>query len=415
MPSKKAPSAKGFPLFLHPSGQWAKMVRNPSTGKRKCFYFGTDRNDAIKRWNAERDALFAGVTPKGRASDKPSLAELANVYLAAKREENRVSGKPGLRAIDLSEYTLKHLARLIGKEAIIEDLSPTDFARIKLQLFSPIKRDKPTRGKVWGRQVEKRSAETVAGDVRRIRTFLNWCYQAEHIPAPRYGAMFPIDTEMAHTKESVKKVRKDFSADDLRRIIEAAKPSFQPLILLGINSGLGNRDIATMTLDDIAGIEAATPFIDLPRLKNGGDRRFLLWPETVSSIKTYLANRPAPKKGYENVLFLTMHGHPWMRGEGHMDLVDSIGSGFTKLRKECGIARGSFYDLRRTFATVACECMDLDAVRCCMGHKPSKQNVLGRVYNQHIGDDRIAKVSHHVREWLFGKTSQKTSRKPRCG
>jgi integrase len=303
--------------------------------------------------------------------------------------------------------TIRHLIDMMGEMSQVSNWKPTDFARIKLELFKPVKRTKPTRGKVFGRRVEKRSAETVAGDVRRIKAFLNWCHQAEHIPAPRYGGMFPTETEMAHTKESVRRVRKDFSAEDLRKIIEAAKPSFQPIILLGINSGLGNRDIASMTLEDIATLDSKSPWIDLPRLKTGAERRFPLWPETVAAIKVYLSKRPRPKRGCENVLFITSHGHSWMRGEAHSDVIDSIGSGFTKLRKDCGIARGSFYDLRRTFATVGSQTGDIAAVRFLMGHVPPKDDVLMRHYAQAIDDSRLEKTTEHVRQWLFGTKKKK--------
>ena len=92
-----------------------------------------------------------------------------------------------------------------------------------------------------------------------------------------------------------------------------------------------------------------------------------------------------------------------MRGEGHMDLVDSIGTTFTKLRKDCGIDRGSFYDLRRTFATVASECLDTEAVRRVMGHVTAKSNMLGRTYVQHISDERLKAVTDHVRTWLLSE------------
>jgi integrase len=391
-----------FPLYLHPSGQWARRVKHPDSKKWHTFYFGRDRDEAAKRWNAERDSLFAGVTPKGRASDKPSVAELGNLFIAAQKAKNAVTGKPGMRHIDLCEYTLHRLISMIGKECVVDTLGPADYARIKLELFKPIKRTKAVRGKVFGRTVEKRAPETVAGDVRRIKIFLNWCHDNVPIDKPRYGKEFASETQIAITKESLKsQTRKDMSAKDIMRIIEAARVNFKPLVWLAINSGCGNTDLASIELDDLGNLKDKECWVNLPRLKTGADRRFLLWPETKTAIRNYLLVRPSPKPGYENVLFLTAQGFPWLRGTGHAKHIDTMGGTFTRLRKELGIVRGSFYDLRRTFATIACETRDSEAVRHVMGHKSPKDDMLAG-YVQSIDDDRLRRVTDHIRKWLIG-------------
>jgi hypothetical protein len=53
-PEKPSKPYKGFPLFLHQSGQWAKKVRG------KIHYFGTDAVAAEAKWHKERDDLYAG-------------------------------------------------------------------------------------------------------------------------------------------------------------------------------------------------------------------------------------------------------------------------------------------------------------------------------------------------------------------
>ena len=45
---------KDFPLTAHPNGQWVKKIRG------KVHYFGTDLQEALARYQEERDDLHAG-------------------------------------------------------------------------------------------------------------------------------------------------------------------------------------------------------------------------------------------------------------------------------------------------------------------------------------------------------------------
>ena len=393
MAKKRSPD---FPLRLHGNGQWSRKVRG------RLHYFGTDRDEALRRWVREKDHILAGLDPP-RKSASPSLSELANVYIADRREQSELTGKPGRRHLDLCETTIRRLIGFVGADCRPADLSPSDFASIRRKLFEPVKRSSPAKGGVFGRQVARRSPETVAGDVRRIKAFLNWCHSREHIPAPRYGQEFATEIEVAHTKESLRraKARRDFDADEIRRMIELASARFKPIVLLAINAGIGNLDIAEIEWDDIDGIDRADPWIDLPRLKTGAPRRFPVWPETVESITAYMPKREqyAGRKHADKV-FLTSHGLPWVRDAASGKHSDTIGTTFTKLRKAAGLNRGTFYDLRRTFATVASKTLDKEAVRFVMGHKKDKRDMLAR-YDQGIDNDRIRRVCEYVRDWLF--------------
>jgi hypothetical protein len=53
------------------------------------------------------------------------------------------------------------------------------------------------------------------------------------------------------------------------------------MVHLGINGGMHNMDVATLTID---AIDLERGFVDLPRGKTGIPRRFPLWPETVASM-----------------------------------------------------------------------------------------------------------------------------------
>jgi integrase len=191
-----------------------------------------------------------------------------------------------------------------------------------------------------------------------------------------------------------------FDPADLRKIIKSASIQFRPLMLLGLNAGIGGSDLAAMTIDMVPKA-TGEQWIDLPRGKTGTDRRFILWPETVAAIRDYSIWRPRAAKGADcKTLFLTKTGSPWIRvtKQGHKD---SIGMTFSRMRVAHALPDGTFYDLRRQFQTIAGETLDFPAVQFVMGHAPSQRDMSAR-YTLKIDDDRIRKVCGHVRQWLFG-------------
>ena len=164
------------------------------------------------------------------------------------------------------------------------------------------------------------------------------------------------------------------------------------MVLLGINGAFGASDLSQLTVDDYAG-----EWMDFARRKTGVERKVWLWPETRAAIDAYLEYRQRPfGSENENLLFTTKHRQPWMRGT-----LDAIASAFLKAREAAELDRGSFYDLRRTFQTVAEGCLDFPAVSHVMGHAAGSGDMSAK-YRQRITDERIKAVCEHVRSWLFG-------------
>ncbi len=406
---KKKKVVAGFPLFLHPSGQWAKMVRNPSTGKRTCFYFGKDAAEAAKRWADEKDDLFAGKPRrKGVAGASPSVSELANVYHDAITKKV-AQGEFSQRHVDGCRVTMQRFIDIVGKDCRLETIDPLEWDRIKEELYKPKANRKPANGGTIPRNVARRSPATVDGDIRRINAFVAWCKKKKLI-GPVDSEDFKPSSLEDQRKRRTKAGLRHLERETILAILEKAKANYRPFILLGINSGIGGLDIAEMKLSDIAAIHQDDPWVDLPRGKTGGMRRFALWPETKQAILDYLEIRPTPAKGIDpNILFLNRDGRPWVHSLPGSH-TDGIGTRFTELRKKAKQAKGTFYDLRRTFAKIGSQVADIQAVRFLMGHCHARNDMLA-VYDPIIEDARLKRVTDHVRGWLLGKTSQKTSRK----
>ncbi len=248
----------------------------------------------------------------------------------------------------------------------------------------------------------------MAGEVRRIKAFLNWASGDDEklIPKPEYGKRFVV------SKKSLRKLRNDkgrldLPSQDILRIIEASSIQYKPIVLLGINCGMGQKDISDLLARDLPKLDGDV-YWRSDRGKNGGIRKFWLWPETAKAIAEYQAYMKrlraidkgrARKPEWEKLLFRTAQGNAWVT-EGDGVCKDGIGWQFRKLRKELGISRGTFYDLRRTFETVANETLDQMAVNLVMGHVPPDDDMPSR-YLQNIANERIRLVCAHVRKWLF--------------
>ncbi len=379
---------KDCPLFLHRNGQWCKKI------KGKQHYFGTELNAALVRWVDEKDYLLAGM-PIPKKDGKPTIEELGNLYYAA--GVVRVSaGEITQRSLDDTAKTINRLIEIVGGKCKPESLDPLDFAKIKQALFEPVERTTAIRGGIKGKSVERRSPVTVGNDVRRLRAFLNWCSDSNLIAPCRWSKEFGVITSKQARAARAKSGRSLLNPDELRKVIDSASVGLKPIILLGVNAGMGSTDISNFLLEDLPDLDAKEVWVDTNRGKTGAPRRFILWPETKEAIKKWIAHRPSPCSDIADRLFWTSHGVAWVR-----DSMDSISKAFLMTRRAVGVNQGTFYDLRRAFQTVGAETLEYRAVSFVMGHTVSERDMSGR-YTVAIPDDRIRTVCNHVRTWLFG-------------
>ncbi|MFH1919875.1 MAG: tyrosine-type recombinase/integrase [Planctomycetota bacterium] len=386
-PAKPRPD---FPLFPHATGRWAKKI------KGKLHYFGpwADADAALARYVEERDDLYAGRKPR-RKGKGLTVKDLVNKFLVAKKA--RVdAGELALGTFGDQYKTCKRVLSVFGGGRLVEDLAPDDFEALRTNIAK-------TYGKL-SRKVE----------IKRVRSIFRYAYEAHLVDAPvRFGPGFVGPSRRELRCERQQNGPRMFEAVEIKTILVAATVPMRAMILLGVNCGFGNTDVANLTVQNL---DLQGGWCNYPRPKTGISRRCPLWPETVKAIVAALEVRPKPQdKAEDDLVFITPAGQRWVRvwtgGKpmgAHADLeilarvsrVDRVTSTMAQLLGKLGLARRghTFYALRHTFETIAGESRDQVAVDAIMGHS---RDDMASVYCERIGDDRLRAVAEHVRQWLF--------------
>lgn len=368
-PAKPYPE---FPLFPHATKRWAKKIRG------RLHYFGPwrDPEGALEKYLSQKDDLHAGRNPRPQVVGM-EVAELCDRFLAAKERL--------LDAGEIRPVTWKDYHRACGR--LLDGLP----AGVTTDTLTP---------QVWealrARLAATRGPTCLTNDITRIRCVFRYAHDAGLIPRPmQFGPGFRKPSQRVLRSVRLARGPQDFPARHIRRIVKVVEPQMRAMVLLGVNCGLGNTDLATVPRD---AFDLRSGWLDFPRPKTGSPRRCPLWPRTVAAVKTAIAGRPTPHDPIdESLAFLTAKGRRWAR-DGERPLSQA----FRKLLDRLGLHRRGlgFYCLRRTFETVAGDTLDQVAVDFIMGHIPEAADMSAR-YRQRITDTRLLAVTGHVHRWLF--------------
>jgi integrase len=368
-----------FPLFPHDTGRWAKKVRG------KFHYFGKVVGDpkgeaALQKWLEQRDDLLAGRTPRPK-TEGLTVAKLCNLFLNTK-SHLRDTGEIKQRTYYEYNRTTDRIVETFGGNRLVTDLAVGDFERLRAALASNL-------GPVG-----------LGNEVNRVRMVFKYASDQGLIDQPvRYGQSFHRPSRKALRVARAANGGRMLEAEDLKKIINAAKPQMRAMTLLGINAGFGQTDLAILP---ISAVNLDTGWVSFPRPKTGIHRRVPLWPETVAALRAVSERRPAPlDEDDAGLVFLTSHGRRWVRLNEKGSPNDEIGKAFAKLLTHLGLKRPglSFYALRHTFETIGGEARDQVAVNSIMGHADES---MAAVYRERISDERLLAVTNHIRQWLFG-------------
>jgi integrase len=371
--SKPAKPYPDFPLFPHAAGVWAKKIRG------KLYYFGPwdDPDGALKKYQEQAEALHSGRTPRPDP-EAVTVKDVANAFLNAKQllvQTGELSPRTFLNYQRAAGTLVEH----VGKGRLVADLGPADFAALRNRMALK-----------WG--VHRLSTTIVY-----VRSIFKHAFDAGMIPVPvRFGPGFKGPSKKTFRLHRAEHGPKLFTAEEIRRLLDAARQPLKAMVLLGINCGFGNSDCGRLPL---AALDLDGGWADFPRPKTGIPRRAPLWPETVQALREALASRPDPADPADaRLVFVTSRGRPWDTADSHCPVTKET----AKLLKASAINgrhRLGFYTLRHTFRTVADGAKDQPAADYIMGHEVAH---MSSVYREGIADERLRAVTDHVRAWLFG-------------
>lgn len=391
-PDRPKKPRRDFPLFPHATKRWAKKIRG------KFHYFGPwdDPIGAEAKYNELKDDLHAGRRPRS-LNGETQVRDVLNHFLNAKRDL-RDSGE--LAARTWADYfaTCERIRDKFKPDTLVVDLRAEDFNSYRAAI-----------AKVWGHI-------RVGNEVQRVRTIFKLAYDDGLIGQPvRFGSTFKKPSRKVMRKERAERGLRMFEAIELSKLLEAADQPMKAMILLGVNCGYGNADIAALELRHL---DLAAGWSTFPRPKTGIDRRCALWPETIAALRDWIKRRPMPKDAaHKTRVFITKYGHTWDKAAHEIEVQEpdakepakpkAINSNpvalqFRKLLDALKLrqpGRG-YYSLRHTTETIGGACRDQVAVNMVMGHADES---MAAVYRERIDDDRLKLVAETIHEWLYDK------------
>lgn len=422
---EKPKGYKDFPLYAHPTGHWAKKIRGTiyyfgrwgriRNGKMEHLPYQESWEAALTLYRAQRDDLHAGRTPRAKSEHGLVLAELCDRFLNAKRL--RVEARElSLRSYQEYKQSTDRLIQEFGGKRLVTDITASDFQTLRATIAK-------TCGPI-----------RLGNEITRAKSVFKYGFDnglIEH--AVRFGSEFRKPDRAVMRRHRAASDKKLFTAAELRLMLDAllgnevtilekrtskpkkitidADPRLRAAILLGINAGAGNTDVANLFFKHLN-----QDWLHYPRGKTGIDRRIPLWTETSQALKDVISTRPQPKdKADADCVFLSPRRNGDVRSGGtrlvtmgETSRTDYVSRDFSKLLRALHIngRRGlGFYSLRHTFATVALQTGDRDAVKSLMGHADG--DILSAYDETGPSDERLKRVTDHVHEWLFAKGGAK--------
>lgn len=375
--ARRKRTPKDFPLCRHRRGYWYKTFR------KRYFYFEKIEDDpdgsiSLKRWNHDKEYIFAGEEPPEFGEPaSTTVLDICDHWLDHKLTLVKC-GDLEQKTFDEYKDSAGQLIKIVGGKSLpAKACGPRQFEKVRVAL------------------AKKYNANGQAKRITQIRSIFNIAYEDQVIEdPPNFGRTFRKPKASAFRKLRNEKGNQQFTQHEVWTLIKHANINMKAMILLGLQCGMGNEDCAALPRSAIK-----DGWLEWARVKNAIPRRVPLWPETLDAIEVCISH--ASFKGEEELCFISARGNNYIspRLNGNVVAGDYKAT-VNRAKRDSGLETDrTFYDLRRTFETIAGETADQAAVDAVMGHTPSESNMAAR-YRQGISEERLQAVVNKVRDWL---------------
>ncbi len=116
-----------------------------------------------------------------------------------------------------------------------------------------------------------------------MRVVFKYAYDAGLIDRPvRFGPGFKRPSRKVLRLEKAKKGPRMFDAADLKKIVDGAANPLKAMILLGLNCGFGNADVANLPTK---ALDLKLGWVDYPRPKTGIPHDVLCGPKPSMPLR----------------------------------------------------------------------------------------------------------------------------------
>jgi len=279
-------------------------------------------------WNAWQDRL-ASVDNRVVEADRTVAALIAR-YLA-EYSELAPLGKVSKTHVKQLTHRLKVLANYCG------GLDVGELGSQQLKLFHSHLLGEIAGGKIsssWGRNV-----------FTTTKSFVKWLWESEHTDQlPRNLDKLSIAAELGSVTT--------WEMDEIAELLEAANERMRLFILLMLNCGMYQSDIAALKHEQV---DWKRGRIKRKRTKTETEKNapmvdYLLWDETFGLLKKH-------RSGHENLVLVTRTNSPLLETKigksGNLTTKDLVGNYFANLARKSGTSNGKgLKHLRKTSASL---------------------------------------------------------------
>ncbi len=347
-----------------------------------------DESVALREW----DSILRGNARRATRNTSPTLAAIAARWLEERRLDV-TAGKIGADHYGVSRRALADMVAFFGDELLVVDMVPDDWTRYArhLERLAPSSR---------------RRARAIILSMFRQADDDGWIESM-----PRFGRAFR-DLAKIKAAGQVRPFTQPQCLAILSRVDGLARHgkrmtnirsflNLRAAFYLGLNGGLTPSDLGHLMSHEIdldnGWIRHVRHKIDKAKSspREAVQRRIPLWPETIRALRA--AMQP------DGLALVTRFGRPLryaqINAAGAGVTVDSVSNLFRDVAREVGVdtAGKGLSRLRHTLRSVAGGAGDEAAADILAGHQlPGMRKVY-----ETVDDDRLRRVSDHVRTWLL--------------